>query len=63
MLIFPLSSGQGRNGFGRSRGGGRGRGFARGRGRGSESGRGDKVSAEDLDADLEKYHAEAMQTN
>lgn len=58
-------SGQGRGGsFGRLRGGGfgRGRGFGRGtRGRGR--GRGEKVSAEDLDADLEKYHKEAMETN
>ncbi|XP_059315226.1 THO complex subunit 4B [Lycium ferocissimum] len=58
-------SGQARGGgFGRSRGGrGRGRGFRggnRGRGRG---GRGEKVSAEDLDADLMKYHTEAMETN
>ncbi|XP_059660715.1 THO complex subunit 4A-like [Cornus florida] len=42
-------------------GGGGGRGFGRGRGRGR--GRGEKISAEDLDADLEKYHSEAMQTN
>ncbi|XP_011089799.1 THO complex subunit 4A [Sesamum indicum] len=55
------SGGQGRGGFGRPRGGGRGRGFGRGRGRGR--GREEKVSAEDLDADLEKYHADAMQTN
>lgn len=48
-------------GFGNSRGGGRGRGFGRGRGQGR--GRGEKVSAEDLDADLEKYHADAMETN
>ncbi|KAD5508565.1 hypothetical protein E3N88_16268 [Mikania micrantha] len=41
-------------------GGGRG-GRGRGRGRGGE--RGEKVSAEDLDADLEKYHAGAMQTD
>ncbi|XP_061352056.1 THO complex subunit 4A-like isoform X2 [Gastrolobium bilobum] len=62
-------SGQGRSGaFGRLRGGGgsggggRGRGIRRGRGRGR--GRDDsKVSAEDLDADLEKYHAESMQLN
>lgn len=46
---------------GRPRGGGGGRGFRRGRGRGRDGG--EKVSAEDLDADLEKYHAEAMQTN
>ncbi|KAL0436808.1 UNVERIFIED_CONTAM: THO complex subunitA [Sesamum radiatum] len=55
------SGGQGRGGFARPRGGGRGRGFGRGRGRGR--GREEKVSAEDLDADLEKYHADAMQTN
>ncbi|KAG6432884.1 hypothetical protein SASPL_104474 [Salvia splendens] len=59
-------SGQGRGGFGRPRGG-RGRGFGRGRGQGGGQGRGgrsgEKVSAEDLDADLEKYHADAMQTN
>lgn len=54
--------------LGRNRGGGRGRGPGRGgRGRGSGSGsgrgRGEKLSAEDLDADLEKYHEEAMQIN
>ncbi|KAI4322160.1 hypothetical protein L6164_021880 [Bauhinia variegata] len=57
-------SGQGRGGaLGRLRGGGgRGRGIRRGsRGRGR--GRDEKISAEDLDADLEKYHAEAMQEN
>ncbi|XP_057487471.1 THO complex subunit 4B-like [Actinidia eriantha] len=43
------------------RGGGGGQGFGRGRGRGR--GQGEKVSAEDLDADLEKYHQEAMQIN
>lgn len=55
-----LSSGQGRGGaFGRPRGGG-GRGPRRGRGRGRGGGRsGEKVSAEDLDAELEKYHATA----
>ncbi|OMO91299.1 hypothetical protein COLO4_18470 [Corchorus olitorius] len=53
---------QGRGGgFGRQRGGAGGRGFGRGRGRGK--GRGEKVSAEDLDADLDKYYTEAMQTN
>ncbi|EOY07572.1 RNA-binding family protein [Theobroma cacao] len=52
-------SGQGRGSFsGRSRGPGRG---AR-RGRGQGRGQGEKVSAEDLDADLENYHKEAMQT-
>ncbi|KAL1558062.1 THO complex subunit 4A [Salvia divinorum] len=56
-------SGQGRGGgFGRPRGG-RGRGFGRGRGQGRGGRGGEKVSAEDLDADLEKYHADAMQTN
>ncbi|GAA0148108.1 RNA metabolism protein [Lithospermum erythrorhizon] len=57
-------SGQGRGRFGRSRGGGgRGRGFGRGGGRGRGRGRDEKVSADDLDADLEKYHSEAMETN
>ncbi|XP_076907724.1 THO complex subunit 4A-like [Bidens hawaiensis] len=57
--------GQGRSGgFGRPRGGaGGGRGFFRGgRGRG-RGGRGEKISADDLDADLEKYHLESMQTS
>ncbi|KAG5566883.1 hypothetical protein RHGRI_002434 [Rhododendron griersonianum] len=49
-------SGQGRGGaLGRIRGVGGGRGFGRGRG--------EKISAEDLDAELEKYHTEAMQIN
>ena len=64
LLIWLLNSGQGRSGgpLGRPRGGGgRGRGTRGGRGRGR--GRGEKVSAEDLDAELEKYHAEAMQLN
>ncbi|KAK1357312.1 THO complex subunit 4A [Heracleum sosnowskyi] len=47
--------GQGRGGFGRSRGGSRGRGSGRGRG--------EKLSQDDLDADLDKYHAESMQIN
>lgn len=47
-------------GRGRDRGSG-GRGSVRGRGRGR--GQGEKVSPEDLDADLEKYHQEAMQLN
>ncbi|KAM6597098.1 hypothetical protein CsatA_007622 [Cannabis sativa] len=60
--------GQGRGGaMGRPRGGGPGgngggRGPRRG-GRGRGRGRGEKVSSDDLDADLEKYHAEAMQEN
>ena len=60
--IRECNSAQGRGGSqGRPRGGSGGRGFGRGRGRGR--GRGEKVSAEDLDADLEKYHSEAMQIN
>ncbi|CAK9137853.1 unnamed protein product [Ilex paraguariensis] len=52
----------GGGGFGRSRGRGNGgRGLVRGRGRGRNSG--ENISAEDLDADLEKYHSEAMQIN
>ncbi|CAL5422549.1 unnamed protein product [Camellia sinensis] len=55
-------SNQGRGGsIGQPRGGGRG--FRRDRDRGQGRGRGEKISAEDLDADLEKYHTEAMQTN
>ncbi|XP_043690257.1 THO complex subunit 4A-like [Telopea speciosissima] len=55
-------SGQGRGGaMGRLRGGGGGgRGFGRGRGRGRSR---EQVSADDLDADLEKYHSESMQIN
>lgn len=55
-----MNSGQRRGGaVGRLRRGGGGTGGGRGRGKG----RGEKISADDLDADLEKYHAEAMQTN
>lgn len=60
---FVPRGGQGRGGnFGRRGGGGGGRGFGRGRG-GRGRGRGEKVSADDLDADLEKYHSAAMETN
>ncbi|KAG8089336.1 hypothetical protein GUJ93_ZPchr0011g28218 [Zizania palustris] len=59
---FPPKSGPGRSGGGPARGrggfGGRGRG-GRGQGRGDRGNR--QVSAEDLDAELDKYHAEAMQ--
>ena len=59
-MMVVERGGQGRGGeFGRQRGGGRG--FGKGHGRGK--GHGEKVTAKDLDADLEKYHAEAMQTN
>ncbi|CAL5388956.1 unnamed protein product [Camellia sinensis] len=56
-------SGQRRGGaLGRTRSGGNGgHGFGRGRGRGR--GCGEKLLAADLDADLEKYHSEAMQIN
>ncbi|KFK27533.1 hypothetical protein AALP_AA8G395700 [Arabis alpina] len=56
--------GQGRGGQQRGRGSGRG-GGGRGSGRGGRSGKGpaEKISAEDLDADLAKYHAGDMETN
>jgi len=58
---------RGRGGVGGRRGGG-GASTYRGRGRGQGTGRGrgslaPEKSVEDLDADLENYHAEAMQTN
>jgi THO complex subunit 4 len=51
-------------GFGGRRGGGssfRGRGRGRGAGRGRGRVPAEEKSAEDLDAELETYHAEAMQ--
>jgi len=59
---------QGRGSVGGRRGGGGGASTYRGRGRGQGTGRGrgslaPEKSVEDLDADLENYHAEAMQTN
>lgn len=60
LICFPIISGIGRGAaFARGRGGPGGRRSVRGRGRGR--GRGDKFSAEDLDADLEKYHSKAME--
>ncbi|KAG9445140.1 hypothetical protein H6P81_016480 [Aristolochia fimbriata] len=60
----PRSGTQGRGGaIGRTRGGGGGRGWGRGGRGGRGKGRSDPVSADDLDADLEKYHSEAMQVN
>ncbi|PHT36344.1 THO complex subunit 4A [Capsicum baccatum] len=56
----PPRSQQRGGGFRRPRGGGRGN-MRKDGGRGR--GRGENVSAEDLDAELEKYHAEAMETN
>ncbi|GAB4833786.1 hypothetical protein Ancab_032035 [Ancistrocladus abbreviatus] len=57
-------SGQGRGrGTGRARGAGRGAGRGASRGRGRGKGRVQKVSVEDLDADLEKYHADGMETS
>lgn len=60
---FGARSSQGRNNFIQPRGGGgvHGGRVAR-RGRGLGRGHGEKVSAEELDADLDKYHLEAMQT-
>ncbi|RRT35521.1 hypothetical protein B296_00052953 [Ensete ventricosum] len=61
MLCLPCccSTGPGRGSSGWTRGGGRGSGRGRGRGKG----RGEPISAATLDADLDKYHAVAMQTN
>jgi len=62
---LKFCSGPGRGGAGgwpQSRGGFGGRG-GRGRGRGRGEGLGEKVSVEDLDADLDKYHAAAMETS
>uniref|UniRef100_A0A0D3HQC8 RRM domain-containing protein n=1 Tax=Oryza barthii TaxID=65489 RepID=A0A0D3HQC8_9ORYZ len=59
---FDFPPKRGGRGWPRGRGGfgGRGRGHVgRGRGRGDRGSR--KISAEDLDADLDKYHAEGMQ--
>ncbi|CAN4126171.1 unnamed protein product [Withania somnifera] len=58
--IPPPRSQQRGGGLRRPRGGGRGS-MRKDAGRGR--GRGENVSAEDLDAELEKYHAEAMNTN
>lgn len=60
------SQGRGRGqgqGRGRGRGGGGGGGRGRGRGRGRGQGKKNPVdkSADDLDKELDNYHAEAMQ--
>ncbi|AED97254.1 THO complex subunit 4A [Arabidopsis thaliana] len=59
----PWRGGQGRGG--QQRGGGRGGGGRGGGGRGRRPGKGpaEKISAEDLDADLDKYHSGDMETN
>ncbi|KAI4368823.1 hypothetical protein MLD38_017338 [Melastoma candidum] len=57
--LFRGGSGRG-SAFSRGRGGAGGRRSGQGRGRGRD--RGEKLSAEDLDADLEKYHTEAVET-
>ncbi|CAN8237496.1 unnamed protein product [Cochlearia groenlandica] len=72
-IPFPTNGilgnfGRGRGGFmGRPRGGGNfrgGRGARGGGGRGGgRGGRDEKVSADDLDAELDKYHKEAMETS
>ncbi|KDP25779.1 hypothetical protein JCGZ_22501 [Jatropha curcas] len=51
-----------RGGFRSGRGGGRGRGRGRGRGGGRGRKQPFEKSADELDKDLESYHAEAMQT-
>lgn len=51
-----------RNGRGRGRGQGQGQGQGRGRGRGRGKKQPFVKSADDLDKELENYHAEAMQT-
>lgn len=68
--IRPSVRGRGRGGAGPGPGPGAGAGAGsfrgsrgRGRGRGRQSQRGEDKSVEDLDAELESYHAEAMQTN
>lgn len=43
--------------------GGFGRGFGRGRGHRQGRNHDEKVTTKDLDAELEKYHLEAMQIN
>ncbi|KAF9596344.1 hypothetical protein IFM89_008870 [Coptis chinensis] len=64
---FAPRGGQGRvRATTRLRGGGGGFGggsHGAGRGRGRGRGRSDPVSAKDLDAELDKYHSEAMQIN
>lgn len=57
---FPRGGQRWAGASGRSGGG---RGFGRGRGRGRGRDRDEKVSAEDLDAELDKYHSEGMQIN
>ncbi|XP_020089787.1 THO complex subunit 4D isoform X2 [Ananas comosus] len=59
------SSGWNRGGFQRGRGRARGSGFQRGRGRGRGRGRKQAVekSAEQLDKELDNYHADAMNTS
>jgi len=61
---FNRASGRGRGGFQNGRGRGRGRGQARGRG-GRGRGRKQPVekSADQLDKELNTYHAEAMNTS
>ena len=57
--MIPTTRGRGSERGRGAGGGGRGRGAGRGRGGPPAA---DK-SVEDLDADLDSYHAEAMQTN
>ncbi|KAK9734845.1 hypothetical protein RND81_04G166900 [Saponaria officinalis] len=73
VLPLPLVNGFPRNPYefdrgGRGRGpmghpGGGGRGLGRGRGRGRGRSRDEKISAEELDAELEKYHSAAVKSD
>lgn len=62
ILYIAFNRGQGRGGPVRRPLGSDGRALGRDGGR-SRGGRTGKISAEDLDADLDKYHSEAMQVH
>ena len=57
-----VREGRGRGGGGGGVGGGRGRGRGRNRGGGRGMKKPVEKSADDLDKELDNYHAEAMQT-
>lgn len=63
LYCCDYSAGPGRGSTGLPRGGGGGGGRGRGRSRGRGKAPEETISAAALDADLEKYHSEAMQTN
>lgn len=62
ILYIAFNRGQGGGGPVRRPLGSNGRALGRDRGRG-RGGRTGKISAEDLDADLDNYHSEAMQVH